>query len=442
MRLDSSNNRFNIATDCLEMGQRLEDRFSRAFGETVNIEHFSIPRVFPHREGGFSIQYRFDLKRSSETTCRSMILCGHLVPEQSARPDWTETNRGDCIDFDDIGLYLPIFPFDPTLSARARLGEDVRDCDWFLDTLRILEHSPDENDSWTTTLLGYRLQRRCVLRYELDNGPSGENGRVRFIAKYMKPRPAERALKAHQVLKSSAFTAGGSGEFTIPDVYAKSEHGVLTMELLPGRSLHDLIGTSEFEDGCGVAGRILARLHKEVPAVEKNYSPADELAGLDDRVAQARTLFPRFSELWEAAYDKCRLRLNRKIRGYPLATIHGDFYDKQVMYTSDRAGLLDFDNVVSGDPARDVGNFLAHIYLRGLQKPDDKDILERGRTKFVSSYNMANSDFGSRVGWWQITTTLRLAAIYCLRPKWRHLTPTLLSKVVSAGQRPSQLLEI
>ena len=108
--------------------------------------------------------------------------------------------------------------------------------------------------------------------------------------------------------------------------------------------------------------------------------------------------------------------------------VHRDFYDKQVLYTAGRTTLLDFDNISPGDPAQDVGNFLSHLDLRRMQHPGTGPEIASAGEAFCESYGGQDRSFDRRVTWWQAATSLRLAGLYALRPRWHDLTLELVEQ--------------
>jgi aminoglycoside phosphotransferase (APT) family kinase protein len=119
------------------------------------------------------------------------------------------------------------------------------------------------------------------------------------------------------------------------------------------------------------------------------------------------------------------------------APVHRDFYDKQVLIGEKRVTLVDVDTLAWGDPALDLGNFLAHLYLRSRQHPEHQNDWRRARSVFVEEYRTVQTSAGDaeavwqRVGWWETSALLRLAGLYSLRPRWKELAGPLLERAVA-----------
>ena len=50
----------------------------------------------------------------------------------------------------------------------------------------------------------------------------------------------------------------------------------------------------------------------------------------------------------------------RKING-PRVSLHGDYYDKQVLFDGSKISIIDCDNAHFGHPLTDIGCYLAHL---------------------------------------------------------------------------------
>ena len=82
-----------------------------------------------------------------------------------------------------------------------------------------------------------------------------------------------------------------------------------------------------------------------------------------------------------------------------------------------------------GDPALDLGNFLAHLRFRACQSPDRANTTLAGlagRKAFTLAYQSTSPALWSRVLWWESASLLRLVCVYSLRTRWQELAVHLL----------------
>ena len=90
--------------------------------------------------------------------------------------------------------------------------------------------------------------------------------------------------------------------------------------------------------------------------------------------------------------------------------------------------LLDLDDARAGDPAVDVGNFVAHLRLRTMQYPDYRES-SAGRHAFLDEYKqranreIVEESFDERARFYEATTLLRLSGVYAPRQQWGQTIP-------------------
>ncbi len=118
--------------------------------------------------------------------------------------------------------------------------------------------------------------------------------------------------------------------------------------------------------------------------------------------------------------------------------VHRDFYAEQVWDCGGRSALLDLDDARLGDPALDIGNFLAHLKLRSLQFADAARGCQRARPVFLEEYERRSAGaadmetFLQRVAFHEATSLLRLAGVYSLRDRWADRLPGMLLRSCEA----------
>jgi hypothetical protein len=426
-QIRSSDPRFEAAIDSAVMRPWFEDRLRETRNNDIELLDVTVPRVFPRKDGGFTIQYRLvtngRVSRGSQTT----VFCGRLILPSQSLPSYIERHRDRVFVSDDERLVVPIFPFDPELPqldeifASPGLGNIVA----------ALQTDGEPPTVVAREILGYRLERRCVLRYSIRRSATDGKKRVEdIIVKLLRARAAAVAANSMALLESSGFGAGSPDALTVAKtIQTDISNGVLVMEAVPGMRLDDLAPNGAFESGCSAAARLLSKLHAIPPTGLRPYSVDDEVSLLEASTSFAGRLFPQWSDLLHGSLDAIRATVPERVSPAAVGVIHGDFYDKQVMYAPTRSTLLDCDDLRLGDRAQDHGNFAAHLLLRSLQHPTHAPRILRGIDAFEKTYAAPDDRFVTRARWWRATTLVRLAALYSLRPGWRHLTTELLQAV-------------
>ena len=116
-----------------------------------------------------------------------------------------------------------------------------------------------------------------------------------------------------------------------------------------------------------------------------------------------------------------------RCQGVEPTLVHRDFYEKQVLVDGARTVLIDFDTLCLGNPALDLGNFLAHLRLAELQGTVDSKPLKEA---FLAGYGAGvSAELDRRIEAYTKSTLLRLACLYSFSTRWRHLAAPLLEGV-------------
>ncbi|MEZ5912478.1 MAG: phosphotransferase [Paracoccaceae bacterium] len=104
---------------------------------------------------------------------------------------------------------------------------------------------------------------------------------------------------------------------------------------------------------------------------------------------------------------------------------HRDLHEKQIVLTGGLAGILDFDTLSLGDPALDIGNLQAHLFLAGLHT-------DRSSAAFEWALMIAMPGLSvGRVRIWRRAALLRLAMIYAFSDTAPHIVKRLVGEAGS-----------
>jgi hypothetical protein len=429
---------FESVTDPEFMRPRFEEQFCRIWGFSNMIAELRIPKAFPRGKGGFAVQYDIMAKSSPDSDVEKKIFYGRLLGRSEKWPSYTASNSANVLVFNDLRLVVPVFPFDSELKDLPAFCAANGFPIVLKNSLSKLAPDKTEYHILSSEVLGYRLERRCVIRYDisLTNTAGTTPERMKAVVKISRPAQKTRDPKLTCELERHGFDNEAKDGLSVPHIYYKnSQEGITIMEAAPGKTLHDLIGTSEYLSACAAAARILRKLHSLSPISDLLYTAEDEMESLETILMAACNVFPAWKSPFDCA-EKILKDTSSIVHGCNSVTwVHRDFYDKQVLYAGHRTTLLDCDNMTISDPALDYANFLAHLRLRQLQAPDDADTINTGMKIFIDAYGEKDHVFESRAGWWEGAALIRLAALYALRPRWRHLPTHLIENAVNILQR-------
>ena len=102
-------------------------------------------------------------------------------------------------------------------------------------------------------------------------------------------------------------------------------------------------------DVATAVGRALAEFHKSEISVPRRHSVADEIDTLEHRLGSDSAML----SACKAAAKGLTIVSDRPL--------HRDFHPGQILHSGSGIGIIDFDLLAMGDPAVDVGNFVAHL---------------------------------------------------------------------------------
>ncbi len=264
-----------------------------------------------------------------------------------ARARDTSTPLPHLVQKQGIAIYR--FPADPELTVLPRLVDSTQR----EELLRRL--FPEQEELWAGTIetLRYKPQRRYVARLLLDGEP-------RALLKFYNQEGYLAAQRNTKVLEPC------HGLQLAERIARSDRHHIVALQWLPGQLLSDAVADESLPpDRMAAVGAALAALHGQDSHKLKRLTAnaeAVQLLGVAEAVGWLNPLLADRAE-------NLASRLADRIRetSFKPCAIHGDFYAKQVLLTADGVALLDLDKAVRGDPAVDLGNFIAWLEFDALQ---------------------------------------------------------------------------
>jgi Ser/Thr protein kinase RdoA (MazF antagonist) len=311
------------------------------------------------------VQYRLELEDADSGRVRDTIAHAKLFAGGRAERVWSRgsvhelaatagTDAVRAAHLPELDAVLQLYPVDLALPALAFVASPAG--------RHVFEQLvAEENGARQPELLRYKPARKALLRFGSVYAKLYAHEKGRLIQR------AGGTLRAAGVPTAAAFA------------YLPSLR-LLAHEEALGRPLRALRGGPAFERGVRAAGAALARLHAAEPVRGlPRHGWAQEGATLTASASAVGVLCPGLAA--EAA--GVAERIVQALADLPpsLRTLHGDFYDDQVLVAGDAAVLIDLDGIRLGHPLLDVGNFLAHLSVR-----DEHDA---ARDAFLDGYGRA-----------------------------------------------------
>lgn len=409
------------ATDERVMEPIFRDELSKVWNRPLQFSKFFIPRVVPIGGGKFLIQYRFTTVEAVGS--RNWIFFGRILAPDEMVPAFAQ--KPNAFFLADLRLVVPVFPFDPKLKILPKFFQPDNSSE-VLQGLEPVFGNPLKIEN--VEVLGYRLElrSRSLLRVDLKENSKS----VTVIAKVMRAERAAQLFANLEELERLGFDAAAADGITIPHPMAYSSEGIIWLEPVFDPPLHDLVGKEEFVSGCRAAAQTLGKLQTVSLRSLLPYNLAEELLLLGQAAAETARIYPVLSE----QLNKTLFLIEKNapsVEERELTPVHRDFYDKQLLIGKERTTLIDADTLALSDPALDVGNFLAHLFLRASQHPPLSEQIKQGRQAFTEEYRakaLRAQNFWRRASWWEAASLLRLGCLYALRPRWKHLALPLLER--------------
>lgn len=260
-----------------------------------------------------------------------------------------------------------------------------------------------------SSLYSYTPFRRAVIRYVASDAKV-------YYGKLYRAGQSQRALETTNQLRD----AGLSDCLAEPAVHLVDLEMIIWREAA-GSVLGREYPRDEYRRGLHRAGIALRRLHA-ANVREILDRPATELRTLTDEMRVTRKYLDRVATLLDgqpSELERCYADLDRSCVGadeYDPMTLHGDFHDNQVVLSDGGAVILDLDQIVRGDPAVDIGNFLAHIDFRIAYETADDDPLPYAEA-FAKGYgDFDDARLRRRIAVGHAVSLLRNCCLYVLVP--------------------------
>lgn len=328
-----------------------------------------------------------------------------------------------CAVLEDIGVVVYAFPNDPDLKALRELG-DPSSREHLLR--RLLKDQPE---LWGGALhdLQYKPGRRYVARLDTENGAQAV---LKFYTRagYLASKAVTRSkLRSEGPLHMPQICGGSRGK------------QVLAFEWQPGVPLGDIVGNSELDlsilDRIGAA---LATLHGQDAEKLAKRGREIEVAHLRQQADAIEILCPGLA----SQSSRIAEQISGQLAQLPIEfrPVHGDFNDKQILLFEDRVTILDLDEATAGDPAYDLGLFIAHLERYALTGDLDPGQVERLAEALLHGYGQTTGQpLPAHLGLYTAFGLMQLAIepFRTLAPDWPDRIAGMLARADALLNQPS-----
>lgn len=270
--------------------------------------------------------------------------------------------------FDDVAVAVYFFPNDRKLNALPLLADETKRGELFRT---LLPNSPHYQEA-SIRMLNYKPERRFVAQAVFE---SGERAVIKLYAENEFPFAdcGARAIKS-------------AGRLRAPRRLKRSRrHRLLIFEWLRGEPLHRAWREPDFPlRKIRDVGAALAHLHaQKTDGLQRRTRETEAVATLAAAEACA-DVCPALGKF----IRKLSLKLADELLKAPcqVCPIHGDFSADQVVLRNGNTGILDFDSAALGDPAADIGSFIAQLEYDQMKEGISGSRKNAVANAFVSGY--------------------------------------------------------
>lgn len=313
----------------------------------------------------------------------------------------------------DSAIEVVFFPNDGKLETLQQLIDDAERPDLLRKLL------PDTREFWHGTLTGlsYKPERRFVARLDVDGEP-------RAVLKLYAKRDFEQARHTAQAVQSANV-------LRLPDrLGSSSRRQIVILDWLPGRLLNGFMtGPSVDRAVVRNVGAALAELHNQPGKGLEKQTLEKILEKVRAAIGSIKVTCPALTE-FAAGIDE-RLSPLIAAENPELRAIHGDFYADQVLATGEHISIIDLDNTVRGNPASDLGQFIARLEHNDLSDGCPKAPVAVVREALIDGYQtVREAPSQSQIDLHTAIGLVQLAPHHFRNrePEWRQRTETTLRR--------------
>lgn len=294
-------------------------------------------------------------------------------------------------DVKELRMHLRISPLDVRFPQLVRVcdPEYVRDmvASAYASSNRALGDAPIGR--YSVTSIRYRPAQRHVLRYDPLDAP--ERGAL-FAKPYPTGEDGERVFRLAKKIEEWLAECGEGVASLRPLAYV-ADDAVILYPQVTGTPLSERLRrpTQSLASSLKSAGAALYSLHRLPRAGAgplKFHNFAAEVEQIARTSEHACALMPSVGATLKALLERAG-ELYERVPIEPPAIVHGDFKAEHVWLTSRGLTLMDFDKCHEGDPALDLGKFLADLQfwcaVYGRQE------LRHAQEQFLEGYGLGAS---------------------------------------------------
>jgi hypothetical protein len=360
----------------------------------ICIDRLKIRKLYYKPERSCRVLFDVELRNGTGERLKQSYY-GKILPqnkvqkvfERALGAERTEPQIGPGVTLlSELGMVLWAYPNDPNLPGLAFLANH----DAVLAALR--EHPTRfglpvgaEPLALRFGVAKYVPGQRCGYRYRLRwRDANGHEAEHRFFGKaYQQGLSAPAFDIVRQIEDSAAFR---SGELRIPRTWSHdAAREVVWQEMLPGQSFSKEMSALDLDRWAGPVGQALAAFHASPLQLGPGLGLSQELEELHESSRKICKAYPEHAARCQALEHRLSAAA-ADLPHVPVAPVHGSFKVSHFFDVGGEVAFIDFDGAGLGDPTYDVGRFVAHLAIAGLNSKTDADSIQEALQHFRDRY--------------------------------------------------------
>ncbi len=230
-------------------------------------------------------------------------------------------------------------------------------------------------------VLRHKAGRRCLIEYEFASGDETFSVLGKVRAKGLDRKTFEVVRR----LRESGFGDGAADGVSVPAALGVVPEWRMWLQArVPGAPVTERLLAGDVALAARVAGAAF-KLHQSGVQPSREHTMEEEMRILRERLSSVAEAQPALAARIGALLSGCE-RLAGSLGPGEARPIHRDFHPAQVLVDGGRLWLIDLDLFSLGEPAIDVGNFLAHITELSLRTHGDATRGERVERGIEDAY--------------------------------------------------------
>ncbi|TFH91614.1 phosphotransferase [Vibrio ouci] len=251
-------------------------------------------------------------------------------------------------------------------------------------------HLTHEDHLMSIDVVRHKPTKRALIEYTF----SRDDGEQQSILGKVKIKHFDKhAWQINCALHQANFNQDSCDEIMVPTPLGKSrEHHIWFQNKVAGQVSLEKFCHSDGIDVAERAAQALYKLHSSGIKIERTHTINHEIDLLERYLTQAGSSLPSRRTDIGNILEYCQLTASNLPTPASLMVIHRDFYHDQLLIDNNRLYLLDLDLCCNGDPALDIGNFIAHIEEQCLRCFNKRDYAQKQIDRFIEHYQQLAGD--------------------------------------------------